>query len=79
MALNMTLYNIFASPLMYVIISDIDVSVQSTISTTVTATFLEKSRTKRFQCKNKLRNKQTYNGARRIDDRRDRTARCGSL
>ena len=50
MALNMTLYNIFASPLMYVIISDIDVSVQSTISTTVTATFLEKSRTKRFQC-----------------------------
>ena len=50
MALYMTLYNIFASPLLYVIISDIDVSVQSTISTTVTATFLEKSRTKRFQC-----------------------------
>ena len=54
MALNMTLYNIFASPLMYVIISDIDVSVQSTISTTVTATSLEKSRTKRFQCRTHL-------------------------
>ena len=54
MALNMTLYNIFASPLMYVIISDIDVSVQSTISTTVTATIPEKSRTKRFQCIRKL-------------------------